>query len=133
MSTVETFQTRWERVVGGTLEMLSLGTDTIAFSVQGSNVDIQCVSSIESDDPADEHYHVVPAMTVVWVLDRVDGFHWAGTIVIPIDEDTPLPIAVQALLGEHWERMTFAHQMWGLRDLDDELDEIAADAEADQP
>lgn len=132
MSVVETFQQRYERVVAGTLEMLATGTDTIAFSVAGARVAMDCAEGYDPDTDDYDHFHEVSALQIVWSIDRVDGFHWAGSIDLPLEPGTPTNANVQTLLGAAWERMSFDHQAWTLRDLEEQMDDIAEEAEHEQ-
>ncbi len=135
MSVVESFERRWARVVEATLEMLADGTDTVTYSIAGTRPDLICSALPDEDDPEydpeEEHYHEVPALTLVVVVDRTDGFHWAGTAHVPLEQDTPTNAGIQTVLAAQWEMMVADHQFWRLRDLDDELDEIAAEVEMD--
>lgn len=129
MSVVETFAHRYERVVSGTLEMLAEGSDTVAFSVTGVRVAIDCEDGYDPETEEYDHYHEVTALQIAWSIDRVDGFHWAGTIDVPMVDSTPSNAVVQSVLGAAWERMSFDHQAWGLSDLESQMEDIAAEVE----
>ena len=128
MSVVETLQHRYERVVAGTLEMLAEGTDTVTFSVTGIRVAMDCAEGYDPDLDEYDHFHEVPAVQIVWGIDRADGFHWAGSIDVSLHESTPTNADIQTVLGAAWERMSFDHQTATLGDLEQAMEDIAEEA-----
>ena len=89
MSVVETLQHRYERVVAGTLEMLAEGTDTVTFSVTGIRVAMDCAEGCDPDLDESDHFHEVPAVQIVWGIDRAGGVHCAGSIDGPVQGSRP--------------------------------------------
>ena len=117
MSPVQSFQSRYEKIVSETLDKIAAPSQMVSYGVSVALEEIQCGHD-------EDHYLEVPAVSVFWTVQDGLLYDVAYFSVVllpkPIEEDE-----MAMRIAEAWAEMVFYRQANAMADLDQEMDALA--------